>query len=267
MKTYQKRIWMLLGTSLLVILLGLVALSIQARPKQIKLIPLPPTYTPEPTPALDTTLERSVLEALFPYLQEPTYHFEGGSSWLLQTVVSSGVFTTTQTTLASGETLTLDLVQAFTVMRPGKVLELPVIIGIQAPGRPYAYFSDLFYYDHLYQINPPDYPTRQAALEDARGRLPRGRVFLLIAEGGVTPEGLDWQDCLTYLSDFRGYPTEICQVGEALERAHPRQMASFIQKSVYSFPASWQLAGWFFQELKPGDSPDFPAQIQLPPIP
>jgi hypothetical protein len=263
-KTYQKRFWMLLGTTLIVILLGLIALSIQSRPSQVKQAALPPTYTPEPIPFLDSSLEGAVLEALFPYLQEPAYHFEGGSSWLLQTVVSSGVFSATQTTLPSGEEVILDLVQAYTVMRPGKVVELPVVIGLQAAGRPYAYFSDLYFYDRLYQFDPPAYPTRQEALADARERLPRGRVFLLLAEGGVSPEGLNWEQYAQTLSGFRKYPTEICQVGESLEAAYPGQTAAFIQKSAYSFPAAWQLAGWFFQELNPGDSPDFPAQISLP---
>ena len=267
MNSFQKRFWMLLGTTLIVILLGLIVLSIQSQPNQIERTALPPTYTPEPTPFLDSTLEQTVLEVLFPYLQEPTYHFEGGSSWLLQTVVSSGVFSATQMTLPAGEEITLDLVQAYTVMRPGKVVELPVVIGLQAAGRPYAYFSDLYFYDRLYKFDSPAYPTRQEAMADAQVRLPRGQVFLLLAEGGVSPVGLNWEQYAQALSSFRKYPTEISQVGEVLEAEFPGQAAAFIQKSAYSFPAAWQLAGWFFQELNPGDSPDFPAQISLPPMP
>jgi hypothetical protein len=264
---FQKRFLLMLGGTLAVILLGFVTLSFQSRPTQTKPTTLPPTVTPEPTPVLDTALERAVLEALFPYLKESTLQAEGGNSWLMETAVSSGVFRATHFNLDSGLDVTLDILQAYVLMRPGKVLEVPMVIGFQSQEQPYAYFSDLYFYQNLYQIPSPAYPSREEALADAKLRLPRGRIFLLTAEGGVSAEGLDWEACLPYMRDFRRYPAEICQIGAAMEQTYPGQLASFVQKFASSFPTSWLLAGWFFQELNPQDNPDIQTDIDLPTIP
>jgi hypothetical protein len=146
-------------------------------------------------------------------------------------------------------------------------LEVPVLIGLQVPGHPYAYFSDLYFYQHLYQSPAPTYLTREEALADARQRVPRGRVFLLLAEGGVSADGLDWEACLQYMHDFRRYPIEICQIGAALDRAYPGVLASFIQKSASTFPYNWLLTGWFFQELDPVNNPDVQTDVLLPNLP
>ena len=98
---------------------------------------------------------------------------------------------------------------------------------------------------------------RQTALADAQARLPRGRIFRLLAYGMATRQGLDWKKC----PSVPFFPPEICPVGELIEQLYPNQTKNFVLRLADEFPTNWLLVSWVFQEfthdeLVPGASID-----------
>lgn len=101
--------------------------------------------------------------------------------------------------------------------------------------------------------------NQETALVDNQARLPRGRLFRLLAYVMVTRQGLDWKKC----SSVSFYPPEICPVGALVEQLYPNETKSFVLHLADEFSPNWLLVGWVFQkfaseELVPGASTDVP---------
>jgi hypothetical protein len=177
----------------------------------------------------------------------PYTEYDSGGQ-LLSYLVSSGAFANAEITLESGEAIQADVIYAYTLMSTGKVLVAPVLVGLSLPDGTYAYFSE------NYSLDPQgssisDSVDRHTALSDAKRRLPRGRIFRLLAYGMVTPSSLDWKECKT----AGVYPPGICPVGQLVERLYPNQTKTFVLRLADEFPPGWFLIGWYFKEFAPGE--------------
>jgi hypothetical protein len=170
------------------------------------------------------------------------------------------VFDQAEFTLASGETYQADVLYAYALMSNQRVLVAPVLVGLVLPDGRYAYFSEKYAFEADGSVTTTN-ADRQAALDDVQARLPRGRIFRLLAYGMATRQGLDWNKCLPGSI----YPPEICPIGELVEQLYPNQTKSFVLRVAHEFPTNWLLIGWVFQEfaaeeLVPGASIDVPLQ-------
>jgi hypothetical protein len=182
------------------------------------------------------------------FLNSNPYTEYAAGSQLLIYLVSSGAFDQAQVTLEGGETYQLDVLYAYALMSTQKVLTAPVLIGMVLPDDTYAYFSKNYSLDVLGSITTTS-ADRETALVDARARLPRGRIFRLLAYGIATRAALDWNKC----PSVPFYPQEICSIGELIEQLNPNQTKTFVLHLADEFPTSWLLVGWFFQEFAPDE--------------
>jgi hypothetical protein len=187
----------------------------------------------------------------------PYTEFETGNQLLLY-LVSSGEFSQAEITLGSGETYHADVLFAYALMSSQRVLVAPVIVGMTLPDGRYAYFSEKYSFETEESVTTTR-TDRETALADAQARLPRGRIFRLLAYGMATPQGLDWDEC----PSVSFYPPEICPVGALVEQLFPGQTKTFVLRLADEFPPNWLLTGWVFQEfsaeeLVPGTSIDVP---------
>lgn len=224
--------------------------------------PLPPTVEPSisglETGEVDQATADSIRSHMGPFLKSNPYtEFESGNQ-LLQYLVSSGEFDQAEITLTSGETCQVDVLYAYALMESQRVLVAPVLVGLLLPDERYVYFSENFAFKSGAVITTMD-TDRQTALADAQERLPRGRIFRLLVYGMATRQGLDWKKC----PSISFYPTEICPVGELVEKLTPHQTRAFVLRLADGFPPNWLLIGWVFQEfasgeLVPGASLDVP---------
>ncbi len=221
-------------------------------------IPLPaiPTVTPAITglvaPEIDQPTEDAVRQHLVPFLKSNPYtEYEAGSQLLLY-LVSSGEFGQAEITLGSGETYQADVLYAYALMSSQRVLVAPVVVGLTLPDGRYAYFSEKYSFETDESVTTTSV-DRETALADAGAsglalaRLPRGRIFRLLAYGMVTRQGLDWKKC----PSVSLYPPEICPVGALVEQLFPNQTKTFVLRLADEFSPNWLLVGWVFQEFAP----------------
>jgi hypothetical protein len=193
------------------------------------------------------------------YLQTNPYtQFQAGSQ-LLVYLVSSGKFDQAKISLGRGETYQGDIVSAYALMSNQRVLGVPVLIGLQLPDGGYIYFSFNYSFEEhggIFSMSA----MRQAALADARERLPRGRIFRLLAYGMVSRQNLDWHICPYGTL----YPRQICPVGELVDQLYPDQTKAFVLRLSDGFPINWMLVGWVFKEFSPEELlPGSPIDLPL----
>jgi len=210
------------------------------------------------TVEIDQPTADSIRQHISPFLESNPYtEYEAGSQLLLY-LVSSGEFDQAEITLASGETYPADVLYAYALMSSQRVLVAPVMVGLSLPDGHYAYFSEKYALESEASVSMTS-ADRETALIDAQARLPRGRIFRLLAYGMASRDDLDWKKCPT----VSFYPPEICPVGALVEQLYPNQTKSFVLRLADEFPTNWLLIGWYFQEfdpdeLVPGASIDVP---------
>ena len=157
---------------------------------------------------IDEPAADSIRQHISPFLESNAYtEYEAGNQLLLY-VVSSGEFDQAEITLSSGETYQVDVLYAYALMNSKRVLIVPVLFGLDLPDGHYAYFSEKYALESGVSVTTTS-TDRETALANARVRLPRGRIFRLLAYGMATRDGLDWKKCPSVLL----YPPEICPVG------------------------------------------------------
>jgi hypothetical protein len=217
-----------------------------------------PSITGLTVPELYQTTADAIRQSMAIFLKSnPFTEFEAGNQ-LLFYLVSSGEFGQAEITLASGETYHADVLYAYSLMSSQRVLVAPVLVGMTLPDGRYAYFSEKYSFETEESVTTTS-ADRETALADAQARLPRGRIFRLLAYGMATPQGLDWEEC----PSVSFYPPEICPVGALVEQLFPGQTKTFVLRLADEFSSNWLLIGWVFQEfapdeLVPGASIDVP---------
>lgn len=243
--------------------LGFIATFLAACQKQLTTpTPIPvtePFITGLIAPEFDQTTSDAVRRQMGQYLKVNTFtEYEAGSQLLLY-LVSSGEFDQAKITLGSEETYHADVLYAYTLMSNQRVLVVPVVIGLTLSDGQYAYFSENVTTET--ETGETTRLDRETALTDANVRLPRGRIFRLLAYSMVNRQGLDWQQC----SSLSFYPPEICPIGELVEQLFPNQTKTFVLRLSDEFSPGWLLIGWFFQEFAPEEmSPGTPIDVLLP---
>ena len=244
----------------ILILITLTVLSgCQSQSTSTTMLPLiKPSITGLNSLEIDQTTADSIRQSMGLFLKSNPYtEYETGSQLLLY-LVSSGEFGQAEIVLASGETYQADVLYAYTLMTSQRVLVAPVLVGYNC--RMAAMFTSPR--NILSKSNGGVTTTRtdrKTALADALMRLPRGRIFRVLAYGMVTRQGLDWKKC----PSASIYPPEICPVGKQIEQLYPKQTKNFVLRLADEFPTNWLLVGWVFDEfthdeLVPGASIDVP---------
>lgn len=240
---------------ILIILILLAACQGESTPTATPPV-IEPTITGLAVPEIDQPTADAIRQNMALFLKSNPYtEYEAGSQLLLY-LVSSGKFGQAKITLASGGTYQVDVVYAYTLMSSQRVLVAPVLVGMTLPDGRYAYFSEKYSFETEETVTTT-IADRETALADAQERLPRGRIFRLLAYGMATRQGLDWEKC----PSVSFYPPEICPVGLLVERLFPSQTKTFVLRLADEFSPNWLLAGWVFQEfaseeLVPGASID-----------
>jgi hypothetical protein len=197
-------------------------------------------------PNIDQPTGDAIRQNMAMFLKSNPYtEYEAGSQLLLY-LVSSGQLGQAEITLASGETYQADVLYAYSLMSSQRVLVAPVLVGMTLPDGRYAYFSEKYSFETEETVTTTR-ADRETALADAQARLPRGRIFRLLAYGMATRQGLDWEKC----PSVSFYPPEICPIGELIEQLFPNQTKTFVLRLADEFPKNWLLAGWVFQEFAP----------------
>ena len=212
--------------------------------------PEPPVVKPSITgltvPKIDQPTADAIRQNMAMFLKSNPYtEFEAGSQLLLY-LASSGEFGQAEITLSNGEIYQADVLYAYTLMSSQRVLFAPVLIGMTLPDGRYAYFSEKYSFETEESVTTTN-ADRETALADAQARLPRGRIFRLLAYGIATRQGLDWKKCPT----VSFYPPELCPVGALVEQLFPNQTKTFVLRLADEFSPNWLLAGWVFQEFAP----------------
>lgn len=244
----------------LFILIALVLLvACQEQPTPTPVIPtVEPSIIGLAAPEIDQTTADAIRQNMAMFLKSNPYtEFEAGNQLLLY-LASSGEFGQAEITLASGETYQADVLYAYALMSSQRVLVAPVVVGVTLPDGRYAYFSEKYSFETEETVTTTS-ADRETALADAQARLPRGRIFRLLAYGLATRQGLDWDEC----PSVSFYPPEICPVGTLVEQLLPNQTKTFVLRLADEFSPNWLLIGWVFQEfapeeLVPGASIDVP---------
>jgi hypothetical protein len=229
----------------LIVPLFLIACQGQSTPTTLP-TQVTPSITGLEVTLVDSTTSRTIQQRMGAFIASSPYiRFESGGQLLLY-LVSSGKFDQAEFTLEDGTTYQADVLYAYTMMASQRVVVTPVLIGLLLPNGGYLYFSQNYAFQSNSGIFSMDF-DQQTALRDARGRLPRGRIFRLLAYGMATPHGLDWDRC----PSLALYPQAICPIGELVEQLYPGQTKSFVLRLSDGFPANWLLIGWVFQEFAP----------------
>ena len=144
---------------------------------------------------IDQSTADSIRQSMGLFLRSNPYtEYETGSQLLLY-LVSSGEFDQAEIVLASGETYQVDVLYAYTLMTSQRVLVAPILVGLLLPDGRYVYFSEKYSIRSRITASPQRDTDRQTALADAQMRLPRGRIFRVLAYGMVSRQGLDWKKC------------------------------------------------------------------------
>jgi hypothetical protein len=228
--------------------------------------PTIPPATIEPSiagldaPEIDLLTTDTIRERMSLFLKSNPYTEYAAGNQLLLYLVSSGEFDQAEITLVRGETYQADVLYAYAMMSSQRVLVVPVVIGLRLPDSRYAYFSEKYSSETEESITTTD-THREIALADALARLPRGRIFRLLAYGVATRQGLNWKKC----PSVSLYPPEICPVGELIEQLYPNQTKSFVLRLANEFSPNWLLIGWVFQEFSPDELvPGVSMDITLP---
>jgi hypothetical protein len=242
---------------ILVVILSLTSCTSQTT-QTISLPGIKPSISGLVIHEVDQPTAERIRQHMGPFLESNPYTEYKTGSQLLLYLVSSGEFTQAEITLTSGETYQADVLYALALMSSRRVLVAPVLIGLKLPDEHYGYFSEKYAYETEASVTTTS-ADRETALADARNRLPRGRIFRLLAYGMASLDGLDWEKC----PSVSYFPPEICQVGALVEQLYPNQTKSFVLRLAHEFSPNWLLAGWVFQEfapeeLVPGASIDVP---------
>ncbi len=241
----------------LIFVLTLAACQQQPTPTPTAFV-VEPSITGLTVPKIDQPTANAIRQNMALFLKSNPYtEFEAGNQLLLY-LVSSGVFSQAEITLSSGETYHADVLYAYALMSSQRVLVAPVIVGMTMSDGRYAYFSEKYSFETSESVTTTS-ANRETALADAQARLPRGRIFRLLAYGMATPQGLDWEKC----PSVPFYPPEICPVGALVEQLFPGQTKTFVLRLADEFSPNWLLVGWLFQEfsaeeLVPGARIDIP---------
>jgi len=250
-----------------VILFSLTCLVACQRPSPVTIPPatIEPSITGLNAPEIDELTASTIRERMGVFLRSDPYTEYDAGSQLLLYLISSCEFDQAEITLAHGETYQADVLYTYALMSSKRVLVVPVVIGLVLPDDRYAYFS-MQYSSDAAGSRIKTNADRQTALSDAETRLPRGRIFRLLAFGMVTHNGLDWKKC----PSIPFYPPEICPLGTLTEQLYPNQTKTFVLRLADESPPNWLLIGWAFQEfspdeLVPGASIDVPLPIPSQP--
>ncbi|MBN1451908.1 MAG: hypothetical protein JW963_12910 [Anaerolineales bacterium] len=232
----------------LFILIALIFLvSCQEQPT---LTPALPTVEPSITGLAALEVDQSTSDAIRQNMamflkSNPYTEFEAGNQLLLY-LASSGEFGQAEITLGSGATYQADVLYAYALMSSQRVLIAPVLIGMTLTDGRYVYYSEKYSFETSESVTTTS-ADRETALADAQARLPRGRIFRLLAYGMAIRQGLDWKKC----QSVSFYPPEICPVGSLVEQLSPNQTKTFVLRLADEFSPNWLLAGWVFQEFAP----------------
>lgn len=232
----------------LLILIALVLLvACQEQPTPTPALPtVEPSITGLVAPEIDQSTADAIRQNMALFLKSNPYtEFEAGNQMLLY-LASSGEFGQAEITLSNGETYQADVLYAYALMSSQRVLVAPIIIGMTLPDGRYAYFSEKYSFETEETVTTTN-ADRETALADAQARLPRERIFRLLAYGMATRQGLDWKKC----PSVSFYPPEICPVGALVEQLFPNQTKTFVLRLADEFSPNWLLVGWAFQEFAP----------------
>ena len=228
------------------ILIGLIVLNGCQRQSISPTIPpvINPSITGLTPLEIDQPTADNIHQSMGLFLRSTPYtEYEAGSQLLLY-LVSSGEFEQVEIVLASGETYQADVLYAYALMSSQRVLVAPILVGLFLPDGRYVYFSEKYSIESNSGVTTTN-TDQHTALADAQRRLPRGRIFRLLAYGIATRQGLDWKKCPS--QSF--YPSEICAVGELIEQLYPKQTKNFVLRLADEFPTNWLAVGWVFHEF------------------
>lgn len=219
-----------------------------------------PSITGLTVPEIDQATADAIRQNMAMFLKSTPYtEFEAGNQLLLY-LASSGEFGQAKITLGSGENYQADVLYAYALMSSQRVLITPVIVGMTLPDGRYAYFSEKYSFEAEESVTTTS-TDRETALADAQERLPRGRIFRVLAYGMATRQGLDWEKC----SSISFYPPEICPVGALVEQLYPNETKTFVLRLADEFSPNWMLVGWVFQEFAPEELvPGASIDVSLP---
>lgn len=219
-----------------------------------------PSITGLTVPEIDQTTADGIRQNMAMFLKSNPYtEFEAGNQLLLY-LASSGDFGQAEITLGSGETYQADVLYAYALMSSQRVLVAPVVVGMTLPDGRYAYSSEKYSFEAEESVTTTS-ADRETALADAQARLPRGRIFRLLAYGMATRQGLDWKKC----PSVSFYPHEICPVGALVEQLYPNETKTFVLRLADEFSPNWLLVGWVFQEFAPEELvPGASIEVPLP---
>jgi hypothetical protein len=232
----------------IIILIALVLLAAcQRQPTPTATIPaVEPSISGLEALEIDQPTADAIRQNMAMFLKSnPFTEYEAGSQLLLY-LVSSGEFGQAEITLGSGEIYQADVLYAYSLMSSQRVLVAPVVVGMTLQDGRYVYFSEKYSFEAEESVTTTS-ADRETALADAQARLPRGRIFRLLAYGMATRQGLDWEKC----PSVSFYPPEICPVGSLVEQLFPNETKTFVLRLADGFSPNWLLVGWVFQEFAP----------------
>ena len=234
-----------LAILILIALTLLIACQGQSTPTAILPV-VEPSITGLSAPGVDQRTADAIRQRMSLFLKSnPFTEYEDGSQLLLY-LVSSGKFDQAEITLTRGVTYQADVLYAYSLMDSQRVLVTPVLVGLILPDSRYVYFSEKYSFETEGSVTTIS-ANRETALADAQARLPRGRIFRLLAYGMATRQGLVWEKC----PSVQFYPPEICPLGELIEQLYPNQTKTFVLRLAHELPSNWLLIGWVFQEFAP----------------
>ncbi len=238
---------MRLKLAFLILIFEFTLAACQEQPTPTPTIPaVEPFITGLVAPEVDQPTVYAIRQNMALFLKSNPYtEYESGNQ-LLFYLVSSGEFGQAEITLSSGETYQADVLFAYTLMSSQRVLVVPVLVGMTFPDVRYAYFSEKYSFETVETVTTTS-ADRETVLADAQARLPRGRIFRLLAYGMATRQGLNWEKC----PSVAFYPPEICPVGELVEQLFTNQTKTFVLRLADEFSPNWLLVGWVFQEFSP----------------
>lgn len=230
-------IWFLLLIAVTAVLVTLMVLSNREPP------PLPePTSTPVPPTSTLATQDEAIRNGVQEALRY-IVTFQGDEDPALTLpFVSTGDFANPTFDL-DGQSITADIVYAYTVNVACELLTVPVAIGAIFPDGVYRSFDVLAY------GKPVDTAGKQALKEKLkRGMAFKANIFSFV---DTSHKSADWQQCnLTPI---------VCDT--AAQLADPDLEMGLVLKTAQKIPSDWALFGWAINANNPPDEAPWKAEI------
>ena len=188
---------MRLKLAILILITLAVLTACQSQSMSTPMLPvIKPSITGLNTVEIDQPTADSIRQHMRLFLKSTPYtEYETGNQLLIY-LVSSGKFDQTEIILATGEIYQASVLYTYALMSSQRVVVAPVLVGLLLPDGRYVYFSEKYSSESNSGVTTTS-ADQQTAMADTQARLPRGRIFRLLAYGMVSRQGLDWQKCMS----------------------------------------------------------------------